>query len=289
MKNSIFFTSVFLIASCGGGDPENDTTGVQLNYDSVLNSVDSAGLNKLMPLADSINGKPNEMVLQKENGLRVEWERKNQGVTITASDVVMINYSARVSGGDPYDSNEKIGKPVPVKVGLGLMVPGMEEGLQAMHAGDKGRIMIPSKLGYGADGLDKFVPPNSSLIVVIEIVEVLEPIVLEKGVRVYKWQESDSGKTAMKNQWITFDYFAYCQGSEGKMYDNSFQNGEPYKMKFQNDNLMEGLHIGMSVLKPGENAMVHIPAKLAYGSKGLHDLVPANTDVMYDIRVISIK
>ena len=44
----------------------------------------------------------------------------------------------------------------------------------------------------------------------------------------------------------------------------------------------------MKVVRSGENAFIEIPSKLAYGSKGLVDLVPKNTDIVYDVRILSI-
>src|SRR5688500_11625732 len=118
-----------------------------------------------------------------------------------------------------------------------------------MNVGDKGRIMIPNALAYGEDGyLDK-VPPQADIIVEIEIVKRIEPIVLDEGVKVYKWKSVKEGKTPVKNQLITFDYFAYTMGKEGRMYDNSYQNAVPFSFKFENAGVIDGLHQGMSVMK----------------------------------------
>ncbi len=126
-------------------------------------------------------------------------------------------------------------------------------------------------------------------IVDIEIVDVVDPIILDEGVKVYKWKTTDEGKVPTKNQEITFDYFAFTTGAEGHMYDNSYQIGVPFTFKFQNAGVIDGLHQGMSVMKAGENAFFEIPYKLAYGKKGLLDLVPSNTDIVYDVRILSIE
>lgn len=243
-----------------------------------------------MMLIDSINGAPNQMVYNREDGLRIEWTQKRaQNPQIQLNDVVMINYHARVAAGEEYDSNEEVGEPVPVKTNIGMLIKGWEEGLLQMHEGDKGRIMIPNALAYGEEGyLDK-VPPQADIIVDIEIVDIIEPIVLEEGVKVYKWKTSGNGKIPSKNQLITFDYFAFTKGEGGHLYDNSYQNGVPFSFKFENAGVIDGLHQGMSVMKAGENAYFEIPFALAYGKKGLLDLVPKNTDIVYDVRVISIE
>jgi FKBP-type peptidyl-prolyl cis-trans isomerase len=240
-------------------------------------------------LADSVDGTVNEMVYQNGQGLRVEWTRKTKGAQIAANDLVMVNYSIRVAGGKPFDSNTKIGHPIPLKTNIGMMIEGWELGLLQMHPGDKGRVLIPGKLGYGEQGIKNLVPPNADLVLDIEVVERIKPIVLEEGVKVYKWKTDTTKSTPVKNQLITFDYFAYTVGKDAKRYDNSFKNQEPYKMKFENDNVVDGLHQGMSVMRENEAAFIEIPANLAYGKKGLVDLVPKNTAIVYDVRIKSIK
>ena len=280
----IFLVSCQLEGVENSGNDENDTTGNRL-IDSTLISIEEVDP---MILPDSLNGAPNDMVWQGESGLRVEWTKKEND-PINLNDVVMVNYHARVAGGDEYDNNDKIGRPVPLKSNIGMMVEGWEKGLLEMNAGDEGRIMIPNALGYGETGYSSLVPPEADLIVDIEIVERIKPIVLDEGVKVYIWQNTTVEGKPKKGQKITFDYFAYTCGEDGKMYDNSYQNGEPFTMIFENDNVVEGLHQGMSVLSAGDNAFIEIPASLAYGKSGLQDLVPKNTNIVYDVRVISIE
>lgn len=272
-----------------------DLTGVdeEVNNDDTLSGILPADTGEVksndMMLQDTINGQPNEMVYQRDDGLRVEWTTKNDDNQIMLNDVVMVNYTARVAAGEEYDSNKELGKPVPLKTNIGMMIQGWEEGLLQMHIGDKGRIMIPAALAYGENGYMTIVPPNADIIVEIEIVERIEPIVLDEGVKVYKWLAGNPGPVPEKNQYITFNYFAYIMGEDGHLYDNSYQNGEPFSFKFKNANVIDGLHQGMSVMKEGENAFIEIPAKLAYGKTGIVDLVPKNSDIVYDVRILTVE
>ena len=263
--------------------------------DSSSTTLDTAGvlqeenpLDETAILPDTLNGNENEMVWQNEEGLRVEWWEKGTK-KININDVVLVNYEARVAGGEVYDSNDDYGQPVPIKSNIGMLIPGWEAGLLQMFEGDHGRIMIPNKLAYGEDGYGKFVPPHADIVVDIEIIKIIEPVELDEGVKVYVWKKSDSEILAKKGERITFDYFAYTTGKKAKMYDNSYKNGEPFTMIFENDNVVEGLHQGMQVLHPGDNAFIEIPSNLGYGKTGLQDLVPKNTDIVYDVRILEIK
>lgn len=291
MRYAAFIGTMILFSACElQGVEGNETTVTNDSIKSNNTDVPLVVAENGKMLSDSVNGAPNEMVYNREDGLRIEWTKKNTThQKIQLNDVVMVNFHARVASGEEYDSNDEIGEPVPLKTNIGLLIKGWEEGLLEMYEGDKGRIMIPNALAYGEDGyLDK-VPPRADIIVEIEIVDIIDPIVLSEGVKVYKWKTVTDGKTPEKNQLITFDYFAFTQGKNGHLYDNSYKNGVPFSFKFENAGVIDGLHQGMSVMKPGENAFFEIPSERAYGSKGLIDLVPKNTDIVYDIRVISIE
>lgn len=280
------FSVIVLITSC---ELQGIETGQVVTNDSIKSNNEVVLDENGFKLADTVNGKPNEMVMMREDGLRIEWTKKTEGKKIKLNDVVMVNFKARVAGGEKYDSNEEIGEPIPLKSNIGMMIKGWEEGMMMMREGDKGRIMIPNALAYGEDGYLTVVPPMADIIVDIEIVKIIEPILLPEGVKVYKYKTVTAGNTPTKNQLITFDYFAFTQGKNGHLYDNSFQNGNPFSFKFENAGVIDGLHQGMSVMKPGENAYFEIPAELAYGKQGLLDLVPSNTNIVYDVRVISFE
>jgi len=291
-RNLFILTTIILLSACSGEENTSNGSNDGINANDTTadqnETVDSTVTDQPFSLLkDTINGQINEMVFQREDGLRIEWKRKNDD-PILLNEVVMVNYEARVAGGEVYDSNNETGDPLPLKTNIGMMVPGFEQGLLKMNVGDKGRIMIPMALGYGETGYPGLVPPEADLIIEIEIVERITPIILEEGVKVYRWKTNNQGLVPEKGQTIAFDYFAYMKGEKAGMYDNSFQNSQPFSFDFQNDNVVDGLHQGMSVLKQAEKAFIEIPSALAYGGKGLVDLVPKNTDIVYDVRISSI-
>lgn len=297
IRKSLLYATLLFFISCDFGGVKSTDSEIDGTENTDSNTVegfpndslsDYQGEKPYSLLKDTIDGTPNKMVYNGEGGLRVEWTVRNETNPIELNDVVMVNYTARVAAGEEFDSNKEIGEPVPLKTNIGMMIKGWEKGLLQMHVGDKGRIMIPSALAYGDDGYLNVVPPKADLIVEIEIVNKITPIVLEEGVKVYKWKTNEQGLSPVKNKRITFDYFAYTKGPKGKRYDNSFKDSEPFSFKFENDNVIDGLHQGMGAMRSKENAFIEIPAGLAYGKGGLLDLVPKNTDIVYDVRIISI-
>ncbi len=292
--NFIILIALITLSSCtleGVKDKKKDTKPnniVNNNIDTTITHPIKSDTNYLKK--DTLeNGLPNEMVWNGEKGLRIEWDIKSNQPQLKYDDVIMVNYTARVARGEVFDSNSEIGHPIPLKIGIGQLIEGWEKALLQMHPGDKGRILIPSKLAYGEAGLGNIVPVNADIIINIEITKRIKPINLSDGVKVYKYETVNEGKYPVKNQEITFHYFAFRKNNKPGLYDNSYEKGNPFTFRFKNDNLIDGLHIGFSQLKEGEKAFIDIPAKVAYGQAGIVDLVPKNTDIVYDVRVESIK
>jgi FKBP-type peptidyl-prolyl cis-trans isomerase len=57
--------------------------------------------------------------------------------------------------------------------GTGGVIAGFDEGILKMRVGEKAALIIPSKIGYGANGNPPTIPPNSPLYFEIEVVGVL--------------------------------------------------------------------------------------------------------------------
>ncbi|MFK8039016.1 MAG: FKBP-type peptidyl-prolyl cis-trans isomerase [Crocinitomicaceae bacterium] len=283
-----------LISSCDISGVKN-TEKIDTDTIHNLSSTDSAFVNlktAVTPIkVDSVKNEEGlAMVWNRDDGLRVEWKTRKLDQQINKNDLILANYEARVARGEVYDHNREAGKPLPLKLGVGQLIAGWEAALLEMSVGDIARIMIPSKLAYGENGYLGKIPKNADIIVEIEITDKIDPQVLQEGVKVYKYKSGDSlNTTPVKNQKVTFDYFTYKKGKQPGMYDNSYAKGQPFTMIFENDNLVDGLHQGMAVLRAGDNAFVEVPSALAYGKAGLANLVPPNTDIVFDLRIESIK
>jgi FKBP-type peptidyl-prolyl cis-trans isomerase len=295
MKNKIFTLSIVLLilSACtleGVKEKKKaDTTNTETEtIDSI--EIEPIDVDTLHLKKDTLeNGQANDMVWNGEKGLRIEWDIKSDKPQLKYGDVVMVNYTARVARGEVFDSNSEIGQPIPLKIGIGQLIDGWEKGMLQLHEDDKGRILIPAKLAYGETGLGNIVPINADIIVDIEIIKQIQPFELEEGVKVYKYESVDEGEYPTKNQMITFNYFAFRSNNKPGLYDNSYEKGKPFTFRFQNDNLIDGLHIGFAKLKAGEKAFIDIPAEAAYGKAGIVDLVPKNTNIVYDVRVEKIE
>ncbi len=108
------------------------------------------------------------------SGLKYIVIEKGSGVKAQAGKEVAVNYTGYLPDGKIFDSSYKRGKPIKFILGNGVVIKGWDEGIALMHVGDKFRLIIPPKLGYGANGAG-IIPPNSTLIFDTQLMSVSKP------------------------------------------------------------------------------------------------------------------
>jgi len=88
-------------------------------------------------------------------------------------------------------------------------------------------------------------------------------------------------------QTVTVHYTGYL--SDGTQFDSSRDRGKPFKFKLGCEQVVPGLDEGVSQLSIGERAKIMIPAALAYGERGFPGLIPPNTELVFDLELISFS
>lgn len=116
------------------------------------------------------NGK-REGVVTTKSGLQYEVLTEGTGKSPKATDKVRCHYEGQLIDGTVFDSSYKRGEPA--DFGLNQVIPGWTEGVQLMKEGAKYRFYIPYLLGYGERGAGSQIPPYSTLIFDVELIEVL--------------------------------------------------------------------------------------------------------------------
>ena len=101
------------------------------------------------------------------------WDmRTGEGSVAEKGHVVQILFMAWIKDGKEIASSASREKPTIFTLGAGQVIKGWEDGVEGMKPGGKRQIEIPPDLAYGAAGVYPVVPPNSTLIFDIELIEV---------------------------------------------------------------------------------------------------------------------
>ncbi len=94
------------------------------------------------------------------------------GAQLKAGDTVTVNYTGMLTNGLKFDSSLDRNEPISFQLGVGRVIKGWDEGLQKLRVGDKATLIIPPQIGYGERGAGADIPPNATLIFIVEVVGV---------------------------------------------------------------------------------------------------------------------
>jgi FKBP-type peptidyl-prolyl cis-trans isomerase len=94
------------------------------------------------------------------------------GPRAKTGDRVTINYEGRLESGEVFDSSYDRGVPITFELGAGEVPAGLDLGLVGLRVNGKRRLTVPSELGYGAEGVEGVVPPDSTLLFELELIEL---------------------------------------------------------------------------------------------------------------------
>jgi peptidylprolyl isomerase len=118
------------------------------------------------------SGRAGEIVTA--SGLRYSDTVVGEGTEAKSGSYVTVNYTGTLTDGTQFDSS--VGK-APLNFTIDGSTPfdviqGWDEGVKGMKVGGKRHLVIPSNLGYGAQGAQGVIPPNATLLFDIELLDV---------------------------------------------------------------------------------------------------------------------
>ncbi len=86
---------------------------------------------------------------------------------------VKVHYTGKLLDGSIFDSSVDRGQPFEFTLGKGQVIKGWDKGIAIMHVGSKGTLIIPFEQGYGARGSGNRIPPYSTLVFEVELLEIV--------------------------------------------------------------------------------------------------------------------
>jgi peptidylprolyl isomerase len=106
------------------------------------------------------------------SGLKYYQIKSSKGTSAQKGKNVSVHYSGFLEDGSMFDSSVKRGTPFDFQLGAGRVIKGWDEGVALMNVGEKFKFVIPYDLAYGVNGRPPIIPPKSTLIFDVELLDI---------------------------------------------------------------------------------------------------------------------
>ncbi len=290
------------------GDKATIKFGPELGYGAAANGAIPANSTLIfdIELLNVIEGvKPwnvkGKDTLKTASGLKYIIVKENKGgEKAEAGTIVEFHYSGYLSDGKLFDSSVEREKPLSVKAGQQPLLPGWDEGILLMRAGEKFKLIIPPALALGEKGHPPIIPPNAELTMDIEVLSVkkivapplfdikgLEQKSTASGLKYYEVKRSGSAVRAAAGKNVKVHYSGYL--ADGKMFDSSVERGEPIEFPLGQGQVIPGWEEGIALMNVGDKFRLVIPYFLAYGETGRPPIIPEKAELTFDVELVGVE
>ena len=104
--------------------------------------------------------------------MQIETLAPGNGAEASAGNRVTVHYVGTLTNGTKFDSSRDRGRGFSFTLGKGEVIKGWDQGVAGMKIGEKRKLTIPPELAYGARGFPPVIPPDSTLVFEVELLEV---------------------------------------------------------------------------------------------------------------------
>ncbi|EEB18988.1 FK506-binding protein, putative [Pediculus humanus corporis] len=220
----------------------------------------------------------------KDGGVLKEIIKEGEGTTFPSiKSNLTVHYKGTLTDGTVFDSSYDKGTPLNFVLGVGkCMTFSWDIGLATMKKGEVALLTCKPKYAYGENGMPPKIPPNSTLIFEIKLIDwTLENLskkndngilrrVIQKGV---EYSKPDQGGLVKVH--ITGIY-------NGKVFDDrslSFNLGEGCEV-----NVIEGIEIALLQFNKKEKSSLEIKPEYAFKHEGNAEFqIPPDATVTYEV------
>jgi len=169
--------TLFVLAACS--KPESETVEPPAEPAAVVELPEASEPAAAVEPPEASEPAVDTSTIQITDGLSAKVLQEGDGEPAEVGQIAIVHYtgwlydeSAENNRGDKFDSSVDRKKPFPFMLGAGRVIKGWDQGVVDMKVGEKRELTIAPEMGYGDRGAGAVIPPGSTLIFEIEMLEI---------------------------------------------------------------------------------------------------------------------
>uniref|UniRef100_A0A3B4E348 peptidylprolyl isomerase n=1 Tax=Pygocentrus nattereri TaxID=42514 RepID=A0A3B4E348_PYGNA len=204
---------------------------------------------------------------------------------VQQGDYVRYHYTGTFTNGTKFDSSLDKGAPFMGLVGSeSKVIPGLDRGVQGMCVNERRKITIPPHLGYGVTGAGSVIPPDTTLVFDVILLDVWNKA--DKAEIRTLFRPQGCRRSVQRSDFVRYHYNGTLLN--GTVFDSSYWRNITYNTYVGQGELIKGMDEGLLGTCIGERRSIIIPPFLAYGEKGYGSKVPAYATVIFDVLLVDV-
>jgi FKBP-type peptidyl-prolyl cis-trans isomerase len=248
-----------------------------------------------------------------------------KGAKADTGSWVKVHFDVATADGKQVFSTKERGEPMKFEFGKRFDTPGFDEGIGLMNKGSKATLIVPSKIGFGEMGRGAVIPPYSTLVYTVELVDIQSKADYDKEQAELKKQEKAKLETAKKQETTLMNnylkeknitakptasglyYVEKVKGTgakagpgkkvkvhytgtllNGTKFDSSRDRNEPFEFTLGKGQVIKGWDEGIALMNVGGKATLIIPSDIAYGDRDMGTIPPYST-LVFDVELLDVK
>lgn len=107
----------------------------------------------------------------------------------------------------------------------------------------------------------------------------------------YEISKEGKGQAVISGQRVQVHYSGWLNvnGKRGKLFDSSRKKNKPFIFALGEGQVIRGWDEGVAGMKRGEKRILYVPAMLGYGSRGAGDVIPPDSNLIFEVELLDFE